>query len=100
MLQPGRLPRPLKPHRRAPPSRRLRGLPEDLHVTVRPRSRTLLHQLRPQLGCPAQEDWCGFRLLADYDQHLFIEKGMRVGISVVSKRYARVNNARVEGYDP
>ena len=38
-------------------------------------------------------------LLTDYDQHLFIEKGMRRGISMVSKRYARANNPRVEGYD-
>ena len=28
-------------------------------------------------------------LLTDYDQHLFIEKGMRDGISMVSKRYDR-----------
>ena len=39
-------------------------------------------------------------LLTDYDQHLFIEKGMRRGISMVSKRYARTNDARVKGYDP
>jgi hypothetical protein len=39
-------------------------------------------------------------LLTDYDQHLFIEKGMRGGISMVSKRHARANNPRVEGYDP
>ena len=39
-------------------------------------------------------------LLTDYDQHLFIEKGMRGGISMVSKRYARANNPRVDGYDP
>ena len=38
-------------------------------------------------------------LLTDYDQHLFIEKGMRGGISVVSKRHARANNPAVEGYD-
>ena len=39
-------------------------------------------------------------LLTDYDQHLFIEKGMRGGISMVSKCHARANNLRVEGYDP
>ena len=39
------------------------------------------------------------KLLTDYDQHLFIEKGMRGGISMVSKRYARANNPLIEGYD-
>ena len=39
-------------------------------------------------------------LLTDYDQHLFIEKGMRGGISMASKRHARANNPMVEGYDP
>ena len=37
-------------------------------------------------------------LITDYDQHLFIEKGMRGGISMVSKRHARANNPAVEGY--
>ena len=40
------------------------------------------------------------KLLTDYDMHLFIEKGMRGGISMVSRCHARANNPRVEGYDP
>lgn len=40
-------------------------------------------------------------LLTDYEKRLFIERGMRGGISMVStKRYARANNPSVEGYDP
>ena len=32
--------------------------------------------------------------------HLFVEIGMRGGISMASKRYARVNNTNVSDYDP
>ena len=39
-------------------------------------------------------------LLTDYDQHLFIEKGMRGGISMVSKRHVKANTPLVDGYDP
>ena len=42
----------------------------------------------------------GLELLTDYNQHLFIEKGMRRGIFMTSKCYARANNPQVEGYDP
>ena len=39
-------------------------------------------------------------LLTDYDIHIFIEKGLRGGISMVSKRFTKANNPMVEAYDP
>ena len=39
-------------------------------------------------------------LLTDYDQHLFVEKGKRGSISMVSKRHVKANNHLVDGYDP
>ena len=39
-------------------------------------------------------------LLTDLEMHLFVERGMRGGISMVSKRYAKANNAMLPDYDP
>ena len=39
------------------------------------------------------------RLIDDIDMHLFIERGMRGGISYIAKRYCRANNEFVKGYD-
>ena len=37
--------------------------------------------------------------ISDADKHLFIEKGMRGGISYVNKRYSRANNENCSNYD-
>ena len=39
-------------------------------------------------------------LFTDLEMHLFVERGIRGGISMVSKRYAKANNPLVPDYDP
>ena len=39
-------------------------------------------------------------LLTDPDMHLFIDRGMRGGISMISQRYAKDDNPCVEDYNP
>ena len=39
------------------------------------------------------------KLISGIDKHLFIEKGMRGGISYIAKRYNKANNKYVKDYD-
>ena len=38
-------------------------------------------------------------LISDIEMHLFIEKGMRGGISYIAKRYSKANNKYMQSYD-
>ena len=38
-------------------------------------------------------------LISDIDMHLFIEKGMRGGMSYISKSHSKVNNKYMKYYD-
>ena len=38
-------------------------------------------------------------IISDIDMHLFIEKGMRGGISYNAKRYSKTNNKYMQSYD-
>ena len=38
--------------------------------------------------------------ISDNDKYLFIEKGLRRGISYIAKRYAKANNKYMNNYDP
>ena len=39
------------------------------------------------------------KLIDDIDKHLFIERGMRGGVSCITKRYCKANNKYVKDYD-
>ena len=38
--------------------------------------------------------------ISDNDKYLFIEKGLREGISYIAKRFAKANNGYCPDYDP
>ena len=38
--------------------------------------------------------------ISDADMYLFFEKGMRGGVSYISKRYSKANNKYLKSYNP
>ena len=56
----------------------------------------------PRLSWNLMLKMTGMRLkkIVDIDRYLFIEKGLRGGISYIAKRYAKVNDKYMKHYDP
>ena len=56
----------------------------------------------PGLSWDAMLKMTGMRLekIVDIDMYLFIEKGLRGGISYIAKRYSEANNKYLKNYDP
>ena len=57
-------------------------------------------QTRLLLGCNTKNDWCEVRKIVDIGMYVFIEKGLRGGISYIAKRYSEANNKYIKNYDP
>ena len=55
----------------------------------------------PGLSWDAMLKMTGVKLekISDTDKYLFIEKGLRGGISLIAKRYAKANNKYTNYYD-
>ena len=53
-----------------------------------------------QLGCNVKNDGSEIRKNIGIYMYLFIEKGLREGISYIAKRYAKANNKHMKNYDP
>ena len=56
----------------------------------------------PGLSGDAMLKMAGVKLekISEIDKYLFIEKGLRGGISYIAKRYAKANNKYTNDYDP
>ena len=56
----------------------------------------------PRLSWDAMLKMTGIELekISDIDKYLFIEKGLRGGISYIAKRHAKANNENLNDYDP
>ena len=56
----------------------------------------------PGLSWDAMLKMTGVKLekISDIDKYLFIEKGLRGGISYIAKRYSEANNKYMKNYNP
>ena len=52
------------------------------------------------MGCYVKNDWRKLEKILDIDNYLFIEKGLRGGISYIAKRYLKANNKYMNDYEP
>ena len=51
------------------------------------------------MRCNVKNDWCKLEKISETDKYLFIEKGLRGGVSYIPKRYAKTNNKYTKDYD-
>ena len=51
------------------------------------------------MGCDVKSD-VKLGKMSDIGKYLFIEKGLRGGLSYIAKRYAKANNKYMNDYDP
>ena len=58
--------------------------------------------ISPGLSCDAMLKMTVVKLekISDIDKYLFIEKGLRGGISYIAKRYAKTSNKYMNDFDP
>ena len=61
----------------------------------------MYYYLKNVLLCYAMLKMTNIKLekISDIDKYLFIEKGLRGGISYIAKRHAKANNKYTENYD-
>ena len=52
------------------------------------------------MGCYVKNDWFKLEKISDIDKYLFTEKGLRGGISYITKRYDKATNKYMNDYDP